>query len=120
MYASESLALCLAEALVHVTGPLPADYVSLRLSVPDDACERLDPMALKSTWRVDLGYTRAIGDQWLEQGRSLALVVPSAVVPESSNVLLNPAHPDAARLAAVAQRPFAFDPRLGMTLPADR
>lgn len=112
VYASESLALCLAECLVHVTGPLPADYFAFKIAVPDDAFEHLDSRTLKRGWQHDLEYTRAIGDRWLKAERSLALGVPSIVLPESTNVLLNPTHPRAAELPVVLRQRFRFDPRL--------
>ena len=112
VYASESLALCLAECLVHVTVALPRNYVAFKISVPDALVEERDIKSLKSRWERDLMYTRAIGDEWLKEERSLALIVPSAVLPESRNVLLNPQHPRASRLRVVSQQPFTFDPRL--------
>lgn len=112
VYGSESLALCLAECLVHVPGPLPRDYVAFRLAVPDDQMEVLYADLLKSDWRADLGYTRAIGDQWLAQERSPVLAVPSAILPASTNMLLNPLHPDAGGVQVVDRQPFRFDPRL--------
>lgn len=112
VYTSESLALCLAEALVHLPGRLPADYVALKLELPTGAVELLDAAALKGSWAADIAYTRAIGDQWIEQGRSLALAVPSAVLPASTNILINPAHARADRVRASDPLPFEFDPRL--------
>lgn len=112
VYASESLALCLAECLVHVTGRLPADYLAFRMELPDDAVEVLDAERLPSGWQADVGYTRAIGDQWLAQRRSLALAVPSAVLPDSTNLLIDPLHPRAGAIAVREGQPFRFDPRL--------
>jgi RES domain-containing protein len=112
VYASESLALCLAECLVHVTGVLPRDYVAFKIRVPDGDIEELDVKTLKARWESAPARTRAAGDEWLIEERSLALIVPSAVLPESRNVLLNPLHPRAARLRVVSQQPFVFDPRL--------
>jgi RES domain-containing protein len=66
VYASESLALCLAECLVHVTGALPQTYTSFKISVPDDTIEELSLAGLKTGWERDLSQTRAIGDEWLE------------------------------------------------------
>jgi RES domain-containing protein len=110
--ASESLALCLSECLAHITGALPRDYTGFRISVPDDSIEELDLAKLKAGWERDPAQTRAIGDEWLGEQHSLALIVPSALLPDSGNVLLNPRHPDAARLRVVSQQPFTFDPRL--------
>lgn len=112
VYASESLALCLAECLVHVTGSLPKDYATFKIEIPDDGVEELNLKKLKAGWEHDLAQTRAIGDKWLLAERSLALVVPSAVLPDSRNILLNPQHPGAVRLRVVSQQPFKFDPRL--------
>lgn len=109
VYASESLALCLAECLVHIPGRLPTDYVAYRIGIPDDSIEFAgiahDPTS-------PLGITRTFGDAWLAEVRTLALQVPSAVLPESYNVLLNPQHPRAGEIRVLAQQPFQFDPRL--------
>lgn len=118
VYSSESVALCVVEALVHITGPFPLDYQMFEIDVPDAALEPLDSARLKRTWAEDLGYTRAIGDQWLRQGRSPALRVPSAVVPASANILINPLHPDAGAVRLVGRRPFRFDPRLRSESPS--
>lgn len=112
VYASESLALCLAECLVHVTGSLPRDYVAFKIAVPDHGIEELRLKTLKAGWEHDLAQTRAVGDKWLTDERSLALIVPSAVLPDSKNILLNTQHPDAGRLRVISQQPFRFDPRL--------
>jgi RES domain-containing protein len=115
VYASESIALCLAECLVHVTGRLPSNYVAFKISFPDGEAEELSLKTLKAGWERDLARTRAVGDKWLAEARSLTLIVPSVVLPESRNVLLNPLHPTAARMRVVSQQPFTFDPRLRPT-----
>lgn len=115
VYASESLALCLAECLVHVTGRLPNDYVAFKIEVPESEIERLVISNLKTGWELDMAFTREIGDEWLREKRSLALVVPSAILPESSNVIINPLHARASKLTVISQQPFAFDPRFRST-----
>jgi RES domain-containing protein len=55
---------------------------------------------------------QAFGDAWLRGKRTAVLQVPSVIVPESSNLLLNPAHPDAAGVLIIQRRRFAFDQRL--------
>lgn len=55
---------------------------------------------------------RAIGDEWATGGSSALLAVPSAVIPEELNYLLNPAHPDVARIVVNGPRPLRPDPRL--------
>ena len=59
---------------------------------------------------------RAFGDQWLNQKRSQVLQVPSFIVPDARNLLLNPSHPEAANAKIVSTKPFAFDPRLWVAL----
>jgi RES domain-containing protein len=112
VYASESLALALVEVLVHVTGALPRVYAAFRIGLPEDDVEVLDSGPLKEGWTADLGYSRAIGDQWLAQERSVALAVPSAVLAASTNWIINPNHPGAARIEVVDRQPFRFDGRL--------
>lgn len=105
VYAADHPALALLEVRVHLDVPpglLPADYVMMRLSLPDPA-ERL--MALPED-------PRAVGDAWLAAGRGAVLLVPSVLVPGAANLLLNPAHPGAAAARIEAVEPFAFDPRL--------
>jgi RES domain-containing protein len=55
---------------------------------------------------------RALGLRWLQEAASAVLVVPSVIVPEEDNLLVNPGHPDAARIRIAGQRPFHLDARL--------
>jgi RES domain-containing protein len=56
--------------------------------------------------------SRRFGSEWLAAGASALLEVPSVVIEEERNVLLNPAHPDARRVVAAKERLFVFDPRV--------
>ena len=119
VYAAASLSLAAVEYLVHLdTDVAPADLVAMAIEVPDDA-ERLRVSAdsLPADWaRVpEHPGCQAVGDAWLREGVSLTLRVPSAVIPEEENVLINPAHRDAARLRVRSERPFVLDPRLVRT-----
>lgn len=55
---------------------------------------------------------QALGRRWLERGEALAMRVPSAVLPEESNVILNPRHPDFEHVTLTVVRPFSFDQRM--------
>jgi len=106
VYAAESAALSVLEVRVHLDldwRVLPDDYVLMAIDTGDLLAETL------AETPVD---PRAVGDAWLASGRSALLRAPSFIVPESANVLVNPAHRDAARLAVASIRPFAFDARL--------
>lgn len=96
VYTSESLALAELEILVHLpTSRLLASYVAFRALLPDEAIETLDRATLPSNWRESPvpRSVQAVGDAWLQSESSLALRVPSAVVPAEDNVLINPDHP---------------------------
>ena len=106
VYTSSTLALAALEYLVHVDiEDVPDDLVAMAIEVPDD---------LPPDWNQVLDHPACarIGDQWAAKGTVLLLLVPSAVVPEESNVLINPDHPRAGDVRMVSIRPFAFDSRL--------
>jgi Uncharacterized conserved protein len=95
VYTSESLALAELEIMVHLpTSHLLASYVAFRARLPDETVETLDRATLPSNWRQSPvpRSVQAVGDAWLQSGSSLALRVPSAVVPAEDNVLINPQH----------------------------
>ena len=116
VYCAENPATALLEILVHFEieiRDLPARYRLLRVNVPDDRqVDRVSLADLGSDWIEDTLATRAIGDTWLTRATTPLLAVPSAVVPETSNVLLNPAHPDAKRIVVVQSTDHVIDPRL--------
>jgi RES domain-containing protein len=63
-------------------------------------------------WTRDEGATQQIGSDWVRTAKTCLLRVPSVIVPEESNAMLNASHPDATELKLVSERPFSFDPRL--------
>jgi RES domain-containing protein len=115
VYASATKSLALLEVLVHldVGRPLPR-FVAFTFEVEGKLVETVSPSSLPRTWRALEGVpvTRRLGDEWLSRGRSLAIAVPSAIVPEESNYVLNPAHPAFAKLRVGAPTPCLLDPRL--------
>lgn len=106
VYAAEDAALAALEIRVHLDldwDLLPDDYVLMAIELPArKAQEAVAPP----------GEARREGDAWLASGASALLKVPSAIIPESFNVLLNPAHRDFASAAIASLRDFAFDKRL--------
>jgi RES domain-containing protein len=117
VYGAWTAALAALEVRVHLDLPfdlLPEDYVLMRITVPDDVAVRtIEPEELPENWRERNSQTcRAIGDAWLAQRASALLQVPSAIIPFEQNVLINPMHPDSARLPVAEIAPFGWDPRL--------
>ena len=116
MYCAGSLALACLEVFVHLDpDDLPDDLVSIRVEIPGSlAVEDIDPTKLPKSWRKVPGppALRRLGSEWVAEGRSVALRVPSAVIPDEHNVLLNPRHPDMAKVVFGLPRRFTFDPRM--------
>ena len=106
VYAASNPALAVLEVRVHLDLPpdlLPDDYVLIAIDLDDLAMEGLSHMPDDPS---------AFGDAWLQELRSPVLQVPSLIVPENPNLLINPMHPHAVRARIVSKRPFAFDRRL--------
>ncbi len=99
----------LARVVRIIEPDVPADLVAMRIEVPDDVPgEAVDIDDLPRDWNElpDHPACLARGDAWAAAARTLLLRVPSAMVPEEHSILLNPRHPDAARIAVIAVRPF--------------
>ena len=116
VYCAQTPAAALLEVLVHfeleVRG-LPVRYRLLRVQAPDDVeAEQVSRDTLPADRVDNTDLTRATGDAWLARNRSPLLLIPSAVVPEAYNILLNPAHPDAGRIVIAHVSDHAIDPRL--------
>jgi RES domain-containing protein len=113
VYASPNPALVALEYLVHLNPPTPGDLVLLSLDVPDNVPSTvIDLASLGPDWNADSGRTQELGSEWARSTRTLLLEVPSVIVPEAMNSVLNPAHPDWKRVRITVERPFTFDVRL--------
>ncbi|HRP24404.1 MAG TPA: RES family NAD+ phosphorylase [Thauera sp.] len=114
IYTAESQSLALLEMLVQ-DEPLRARYVLIPAQLPADlAVSQIEASALPADWRK-LGTRdalQAIGSTWLAEGTSAVLAVPSAVVPAERNYLLNPRHPDFARVILGEPKALDVDVRL--------
>ncbi|HMO64654.1 MAG TPA: RES family NAD+ phosphorylase [Verrucomicrobiota bacterium] len=124
VYVSAHQSLAALELLVHIVHHLPLRCVVFPVEWEDLPEERLRPEELPPDWRSEPATAdiMRLGDAWVRRGRTALLRVPSVVVPEEDNLLLNPAHPGFARLRVGEARPFSFDPRLWVTAggPAPR
>jgi RES domain-containing protein len=116
VYCAQNPAAALLEILVHFEidiQDLPLRYRLLKIEAPDDVrIERVTVDQLPADWPEKTELTSALGDAWLGKGSTALLSVPSAIVPETFNVLLNPAHQDAKRIVIVQTGEHAIDPRL--------
>jgi RES domain-containing protein len=115
VYTASTLALAALEQLVHFDYDLaPEGFVAIALSAPDDALAVEERGRLPARWRdYPAPWTlQRLGSEWAQSGASLLLSVPSAVIPSERNFLVNPAHPDFAKIRRMRPQPFAFDGRL--------
>ncbi|HEX6038718.1 RES family NAD+ phosphorylase, partial [Longimicrobium sp.] len=93
IYAADSFAGAILELLAHAARPrtLPGAHHAFRIDVPDDLVEVADPAAIPGWDRKESPVALSLGDTWLQQRRSAALVVPAIPSrPVGRNVLINP------------------------------
>lgn len=118
LYASTSISLACLETVVHLARKrrLPLNRYLVKLTVPQSAWQAAldaDPTALVG-WDAEPAGMVSLdwGTHWAASTVSLIARVPSVIVPEECNVLVNPAHPDAAAIKAVKVRKWLYDERL--------
>ncbi len=114
VYLADSRSLAALESLVHHPGIPDLGYVRFPVRFKSSLVESISTTGLEACIRslVVAPKTQAVGDQWLRHSRKPILKVPSAIIPEEFNYLLNPAHPKFHQIQIEAAEGFAFDPRL--------
>jgi RES domain-containing protein len=120
LYAASSRALACLETVVHLGAKgLPLNRYLVEIDIPDSvwtAREIKTAAMLPVGWdalpagRISLEF----GDAWIKSKRTAVLEIPSVIVPEESNFLINPDHPDAGAIAAVKKRKWVYDSRLAV------
>ncbi len=114
VYAAESAALALLETVVHI-GHIPEKgFCMIALELPANSIEHLPESKLPDGWRKSPApdVLKKIGDAFITTGKKLALSVPSVVMPEEHNLLINPHHADFKKIKVVRQRTIPIDERL--------
>ena len=116
VYCADSLALAALEILVHVGDKSllsRAHFVSFEVEIADDCIQA--PSKLPMGWAKNQGAAgaRLLGDTFVSEGTMPAMRVPSAVISPGSIYVLNPRHPDFAKITWKPPTPFQFDRRLG-------
>ncbi len=114
VYVAETAALAALEMLVHLDPGFLPEYVRIPCVFNEALVVDLDRNQLPANWQSSPAPTelQQLGDAWLKSGSSAILRVPSAVVDIESNYLLNPLHPDFARIEIGPASAFEFDVRL--------
>lgn len=118
VYASTTRALACLETFVHLNaGGLPLNRYLVEISIPDplwDQARRETRDSLPVGWDAAPASLTSIqlGTEWLLAKRTALLILPSVIVPEECNILINPAHPEAAGVTCRKLRKWLYDPRL--------
>jgi len=116
VYTSESRSLASVEYLVHVPFAIVPDDLSIvSIEIPDKIkAQQLNLSKLPKNWREYPApdSLAIIGSDWAKTRRSLLLRVPSAVVDDEFNVLINPLHPDFDLIKIKKSKEYTFDGRL--------
>ena len=118
LYCANTPSLACLETMVHLgSGSLPLNRYLVQIDIPSplwNSRETKTSATLPVGWdaypagKVSLDF----GDSWLKECRSVVLVVPSAIVPEDSVILVNPVHPKLAGITGTKLRKWLYDPRL--------
>ncbi len=118
LYASESRALACLEVLVHLNSgdDLPLNRYLVAIEIPDSAWKqrvRFEP-DIHIGWDAEPAGLVSLdwGTNWSNSRNSLLAEVPSVIVPDESNFLMNPLHPDMSQVSVRKDRRWLFDRRL--------
>lgn len=115
VYCAESRALAALESLVHYRGEeRRLDFLAFEVEIPDGLVRDVPLASLPEGWRAGepSAVTQDAGSEWQRGLGSIALRVPSVLVPNEHCVLLNPDHPDSSKVMIGYPAAFEFDQRL--------
>ena len=115
LYCSQNISLCMLEVLVNIPHTiLPKNLQLIQIKIPDNSILIYQKNDLPDDWQANpiSTSTQKIGDVFLKDEKYLAMKVPSSVVPNEFNILLNPNHKLFAKVQVVETSPFSIDKRL--------
>ena len=114
LYTSEHISLAVLEMLVNTQFKdyaIALDMLSIQLPA-NIVINEINLKKLKKGWIEDYGYTAFIGDEFIKDKQNLLLKVPSAVITDECNYLINPLHTDFKKIKIIETRSFKTDERL--------
>ncbi len=114
LYTAETASLALLETVAHMTNIASLSYCMICLEIPETSIDQYTIAELPANWQnypppVQL---RQIGDEFIGKGVSLALKLPSVLMPEECNYLLNPLHTDFKKVKVIYSKTLPVDGRL--------
>ena len=116
VYTGEYISLSILESLVHLREiDIPEKQYFLTIQIPDVEFQDIILSKLKDKWQQHINYTQWIGDQFIKNNEALVLKVPSAIVPQEHNFLINPLHATFKKVKIVNTELLELDKRLLQT-----
>lgn len=114
LYTAATPSLALLESVVHIPNIITAGYCMICLEISEDKTLELTTIDLPDNWFVNppADFLKTYGDRFVRENEFLALKLPSAIMPEESNYLLNPNHSDFKKIKVVSRRTVPIDERL--------
>lgn len=114
VYTTENISLAVLEILVRAdTEDIPLNYYLLNIYIPDtENAVLIAKNKLKVGWKDDLNLTQWMGNEFIKNDESLLLKVPSAIIDEEHNFIINPKHPHFKNVKIASLKKFRFDKRL--------
>lgn len=113
IYAAEHYSTAMLEKLANGSGSLPPNQHFVEITLPNGLSYEVVETSLLPNWdESDGSAAKAFGDAWQQARRSVLLFVPSVVAHMERNVLINPDHPEFARITHDLHRPVRWDGRL--------
>lgn len=115
LYTSSSVSLCVLECLAHFPAAFaPKDMAMASISIPDNQISEINNTDLPENWRSvpSPRILKEMAYQWVKTQESLVLKVPSIIVPQEFNYIINPLHQDFQKVILTEVTPFAFDNRV--------
>ncbi len=114
LYTGESKEIALLENIVHIPPMITPELDILLLEIPEQSVSKLEPADLPPNWYQYPAPTilSEIGQNWIDENKTIALKVPSSIIHSSYNVILNCAHSGYQKVKILKHEKFYFDLRL--------
>jgi len=114
VYTAATPSLALLESVVHISNIPVDDYCMASIGIPEDKIEEIKLADLPGNWFVNPASDnlKTIGDKFVNDNIFLALKLPSAIMMEDFNFLLNPNHRDFIKVKMISIRTIPIDERL--------
>jgi RES domain-containing protein len=114
LYTAATASLALLETIVHTSAIPREGFCLLELEIPENKILEVKEKQLPSGWQTYPAPSslKTFGDDFIQKGSFLALKIPSAVLSEEFNYLLNPGHPDFKKIKINKKKTITIDGRL--------